>query len=80
MSKRAASIGRALLMLALVVAQVSAQRKRVPVTKSQSPATAVAPVVNLDTLLAAESYKIYGEVRGVGHCCDPPALTMFWNQ
>ena len=53
-------------MLALVVAHVSAQRKRVPVPKSQPQAPAIAPVVTLDTLLAAESYKIYAEVRGVG--------------
>ena len=66
MFKRAASIGRAFLILALVVTHVSAQRKRVPAPKSQPAAPAIAPVVTLDTLLAAESYKIYGEVRGVG--------------
>jgi len=53
-------------MLSLVAAPASAQRRRPPAQKTQPIAPSVQAAVSLDTLLAADSYKIYGEVRSVG--------------
>jgi len=53
-------------MLSLVAAPIRAQRRRPPAQKTQPTTQSVQPAVSLDTLLAADSYKIYGEVRGVG--------------
>lgn len=61
-----------LLTLVLVAAPLNAQRrrpaetKRAPPAKPAQPAKPAEPAVTFDTLLAADSYKIYGEVRGVG--------------
>lgn len=66
MFKRAASLAQILLILGLLVSNISAQRRRPTAPKPQPSAPAVASVTSLDTLLAVDSYKIYGEVRGVG--------------
>ena len=75
MLKRAASITHLLLTLTLVVTQVSAQRRRAPTPKTPPTAPTVAPVTSLDNILAADSYKIYGEVRGVGQLFRSPGVS-----
>ncbi len=57
-----------LLLISLVAATcVLAQQKRTPPAKGpQKAPAAVQPAPTLDTLLASDSYKIYGEIRGVG--------------
>src|SRR6185503_6484225 len=59
-----------LLLLALT-APVVAQQKR-PTPKPQPRAT---PAPTFETLVPADSYKIYGEVRGVGQVIRSNALT-----
>src|SRR5882724_3652432 len=58
-----------LLLLVLLTSAIPslAQQKRTPPAKSQQKApSAVQPVPTFDTLLAADSYRVYGEIRGVG--------------
>src|ERR1044071_4338659 len=63
-----------LLLLALTV-PVMAQQKR-PTPKPQPRATASpTPAPTFDTLVPADSYTIYGEVRGVGQVIRSSALT-----
>jgi hypothetical protein len=57
---------RLLLTLFLTAAPLSAQRRRPEAPKPSPPAKAAQPALTFETLLAADSYKIYGEVRGVG--------------
>jgi hypothetical protein len=57
---------RLLLTLLLVAAPLSAQRRRPAAPKPSPPAKPAQPALTFETLLAADSYKIYGEVRGVG--------------
>ncbi|MGH9968836.1 MAG: DUF3352 domain-containing protein [Pyrinomonadaceae bacterium] len=65
--KTGSTVARLLLTLALIVTPLSAQRRRTPPPKAQPPAPATpAADPTFDNLLAADSYKIYGEVRGVG--------------
>jgi len=59
-----------LLLFSVVAVPVAGQQKRrthnPPAKTPAAPAPAPATPVTFDTLLAANSYKIYGEVRGVG--------------
>ena len=60
-----------LLLVAIVATPIAGQQKRrtpekPPVKSPAAPAPAPANTVAFDTLIAADSYKIYGEVRGVG--------------
>src|SRR5438046_9275719 len=59
-----------LVAFALIVAPLAAQRRRPTPAAPQSPvaqkATRPESTPTFDTLLAVDSYKIYGEVRGVG--------------
>ncbi|MBA3568341.1 MAG: hypothetical protein H0W28_03195 [Pyrinomonadaceae bacterium] len=57
---------RLLLTLFLIAAPLSAQRRRPAAPKPSPPAQPAKPALTFETLLAADSYKIYGEVRGVG--------------
>ncbi len=57
------------LLLIFLVAAISvlAQQRRIPAVKGpQKVPAAVEPAPTFDTLLASDSYKIYGEIRGVG--------------
>jgi hypothetical protein len=57
----------ALLVLTLFTASAFAQQKRPAPAKPQpKPAAAPVPAPTFDTLIPADSYTIYGEVRGVG--------------
>ena len=58
---------RAVLLLLIFFVNINfaiAQQKRTPPAKS--PQKAPQPAPTFDTLLASDSYKIYGEIRGVG--------------
>lgn len=59
------------LLLLVLTAPVVAQQKR-PAPKPQPRAT---PAPTFETLVPADSYKIYGEVRGVGQVIRSSALT-----
>jgi hypothetical protein len=68
--QKAAITFRVLLTVLLIVAPLSAQRRR-PVTSKPAPPVKpapakTAPALTFETVLAADTYKIYGEVRGVG--------------
>lgn len=56
------------LLVALVVfaSPVSAQQRRGTPAKKPAPVEPSEPVPTFDSLLAADSYKVYSEVRGVG--------------
>ena len=64
--KTAATMARVLLAISLMAAPLSAQRRRPAAPKPSPPAKPAQPALTFETLLAADSYKIYGEVRGVG--------------
>ncbi|MCM3870316.1 MAG: DUF3352 domain-containing protein [Pyrinomonadaceae bacterium] len=67
MSQIAAIAIRLLLTLFLIAAPISAQRRRPAAPKPPPPpAKPAQPELTFETILAADSYKIYGEVRGVG--------------
>jgi hypothetical protein len=64
-----------LLLLLALTAPVVAQQKR-PTPKTQPPATpAPTPAPTFDSLVPADSYTIYGEVRGAGQVIRSSALT-----
>jgi hypothetical protein len=52
------------LTIFLLLSNVAAQRRSTPKTAAQEPETQ--QLVTFDTLLAVDSYKIYGEVRSIG--------------
>ena len=54
------------IIFTIISTEAVAQQKRQPVSKApqKAPANLVTPT--FDTLIAADSYKVYGEVRGVG--------------
>ena len=62
-----------LLLLITLTATTSAQQKRQTTPKPQ-PKVAQAPAPTFDTLVPAESYIIYGEVRGAGQLIRSSAL------
>ena len=65
----------ALLLLTLLTATAVAQQKRQTPAKPQpKPAAAPVPAPTFDTLVPAESYTIYGEVRGVGQLIQSNAI------
>lgn len=66
-----------LLLISIVTVPVAGQqRRRVPEKTPAKPPAAPAPVpVTFDTLLAADSFKIYAEARGVGQLIRSNAAT-----
>ena len=50
----------------LLASPVIAQQRRSAPTRKPAPRQAARPAPTFDSLLAADSYRIYGEVRGVG--------------
>src|SRR5262245_46471299 len=64
--KAGATLARLFLTVILIASPLSAQRRRPSTPKPQSPAPPALPAPSFDSILAAESYRIYGEVRGVG--------------
>lgn len=65
-SQSVAIFVRLVLALFLIAAPLSAQRRRPVAPKPAPPIKPAPPALTFETLLAADSYKIYGEVRGVG--------------
>src|SRR4051812_9447295 len=61
-----------LLLLIGLLATTNAQQKRQTTSKPQPKPAAPAPT--FDTLVPAESYTVYGEVRGVGQFIRSSAL------
>ena len=61
----------ALLLLTILAVSTVAQQKRPAPAKTQ-PRPAPAPT--FETLIPAESYTIYGEIRGVGHLIQSNAI------
>ncbi len=57
---------RLLLTLFLIAVPMTAQRRRPAAPKPAPPAKPAQPELTFETILAADSYKVYGEVRGVG--------------
>jgi hypothetical protein len=66
----------AVILLLLSTLLATAQQKRQTPAKPQSkaPAAAPAPAPTFDTLLPADCYVIYGEVRGAGQLIRSPAV------
>ena len=60
------SIVSSLVLLISLAVSVAAQQKRQTPAKTQAPAPAPTPPPTLETLLPADTYRIYGEVRSVG--------------
>jgi hypothetical protein len=76
MSKRLISL---IVGIVFLSSPVTAQRRPAPPRKPAAPAPAPRPApertATFDTILAADSYRIYSEVRGVGQLIRSPALT-----
>ncbi len=65
----------ALVLLTLLIATAVAQQKRpAPARPQPKPAAAPVPPPTFDNLVPAESYTIYGEVRGVGQLIQSSAI------
>jgi hypothetical protein len=67
-----------LLLIALTTTAVAQQRRQTP-SRNQpkapvTPAPASAPAPTFDTLIPADNFKIYGEVRGVGQLIKSSAF------
>jgi hypothetical protein len=58
----------------LLTSSVIAQQRRGAPAKRPAPRQAAQPTPTFDSLLAADSYRIYGEVRGVGGLIRSPAI------
>ena len=66
----------ALLLLTLLTATAAAQQKRqTPARPQPKPAAAPVPPPTFETLVPADSYTVYGEVRGVGQLIRSNAVT-----
>src|SRR5215204_724803 len=63
-----------LLLTTLTTTNVAQQKRQAPGKPQPKAAVAPAPAPTFDTLVPAESYAIYGEVRGVGQLIQSSAL------
>jgi hypothetical protein len=61
-------------MVAFLASSVIAQQRRGTPAKRSATRQAAQPAPTFDSLLAADSYRIYGEVRGVGGLIRSPAI------
>lgn len=68
------TITRLLFILVLFATPLSAQRRRQPAPKPQPPVQPAQAAPTFDTLIAADSYKIYAEARGVGQLIRSPGV------
>ena len=64
-----------LLLLSLVLTAAAQQKRQTPAKTPPKPAAAPTPAPTFDTLIPADSYKIYGEVRGAGQLIRSNAMT-----
>lgn len=86
-SESAQQVSSLLLVILLLVAQASAQQKQPPSPQPTPSSTGIAvptrqsPLVGdeitFDTLLAAKSYKLYGEVRMIGQLARSNTVMQF---
>jgi hypothetical protein len=60
--------------LVLLASPLSAQQRRTPPPKKQTARQAAQPIPTFDNLFAADSYRIYAEVRAVGALIRSPAV------
>ena len=60
--------------IALLVSPVIGQQKRTAPPKKSATRQAAQPAPTFDSLIAADTYRIYGEVRGVGGLIRSPAV------
>ncbi len=60
--------------IALFVSPAIAQQKRTAPPKKPAARQAAQPVPTFDNLIAADTYRIYAEVRGVGGLIRSPAV------
>jgi hypothetical protein len=63
-----------LLLTALTTTTVAQQKRHVPAKPQPKATVAPAPVPTFDTLVPADSYTIYGEIRGVGQLIQSNAF------
>ena len=61
-------------MIALIASPVIGQQKRAAPPKKPASRQAAEPIPTFDNLIAADTYRIYGEVRGVGGLIRSPAV------
>lgn len=61
-------------VLTLLASPVIAQQRRTTPPKKQAARQAAQPIPTFDNLFAADSYRIYAEVRGVGALIRSPAI------
>lgn len=64
-----------LLLLSLVLTAAAQQKRQAPAKTPPKPAAAPTPAPTFDTLIPADSYNIYGEVRGAGQLIRSNAMT-----
>src|SRR5688572_25915579 len=67
-----------LLLVSIVATPIAGQQKRrttekPPAKSPAAPAPARVPPVTFDTLIAADSFKVYGEVRSIGQLIQSSA-------
>ena len=76
--KNLKSIGLLLVLLALLPGAATAQRRRANPAKAPAATPTPTPIQaepTFDNILAADSYTIYGEIRGVGQLLRSPSFT-----
>lgn len=64
-----------LLVATFILAAPVAAQRRVPAPRRPAPVEPAEPLPTFDSLLAADSYKVYCEVRGAGGLIRSPAVT-----
>ena len=63
-----------LITAVLLASPLIAQQKRGAITKKPAPAPSPEPTPTFDTLLSADTYRIYSEIRGVGQLIQSSAV------
>ena len=61
------TVAAVLLLISLATATFAQQKRQTPARPQPRPAAVQTPAPTFDTLVPAEGYMVYGEIRGVGH-------------
>jgi uncharacterized protein DUF3352 len=72
--KRVTLFAKLLLTASLLGTTSSAQQRRPAAPKAPAPVQPAAAAPTFDTFIAADSYKLYGEARGVGQLIRSPGV------
>jgi hypothetical protein len=72
--KRVTLFAKLLLTASLLGAPLSAQQRRPASPKAPAPVQPAAAAPTFETFIAADSYKLYGEARGVGQLIRSPGV------